>query len=265
MDRVVPLLAGREAIDPELVRAFVISIGAHLVVLVLLVAWPTSLDREDALVPVPAYIVGLVSPSPDSRILGVGPLAAKPKPAPVKVAPVPKPTVVKIPPPPKPKPVVKPKPKPAPVKVVPEPKPAVVKTPPPKPVAKPVVKPKPAPVKAVPVPTPAPPAPLKAAPVAGEARGLEFVLYYENMLDSIKANWVWAGRPGRLSVIVRFGIGADGTITGMSLVKSSGNESFDRSVLNAVVRSNDLGAPPPRYRKDFSRVELVFRAAEMGQ
>ncbi len=255
MDRVVPLLAGREAVDPELVRAFVISIGAHLVVLVLLVAWPTSLDRGDALVPVPAYVVGLVSPSPDSRILGVGPLAAKPKPVPVKVVPVPKPAVVKIPPPPKP--VIKPKPVPVVVKTPPPPKPK------PKPVVK--AKPPPTPVKAAPVPTPAPPAPLKAAPVAAEARGLEFVLYYENMLDSIKANWVWAGRPGRLSVVVRFGIGADGTIAGLGLVESSGNESFDRSVLNAVVRSNDLGAPPPRYRKDFSRVELVFRAAEMGQ
>ena len=273
MDTGVPVLFYRDRLDPDLIRATVLSLGAHLAVLALVVAWSALVRPQAALGPVVAYTVDLVSLDKRPDLRALGPLAPKPA---AKAAPNPvvKPVVKSAP-----KPVVKSAPKPV-VKAAPKPvaksapKPVVKAAP--KPVAKsapkPVVKAAPKPVaKSAPVATAAvesaAPVPAEAATghPGGEVRGVEFVRYYEHMLDRVKSSWVWVGSADELAVTVRFSIVGDGGVEGTALLSSSGNESFDSSVLAAVAGVRFLGPPPENYLGEFSDVELTFRASELRQ
>ena len=233
MDTGVPVLFYRDRLDPDLIRATVLSLGAHLAVLALVVAWSALVRPQAALGPVVAYTVDLVSLDKRPDLRALGPLAPKPA---AKAAPNP---VVK--------PVVKSAPKP------------VVKAAP-KPVAKS------APVATAAVESAAPvPAEAATGHPGGEVRGVEFVRYYEHMLDRVKSSWVWVGSADELAVTVRFSIVGDGGVEGTALLSSSGNESFDSSVLAAVAGVRFLGPPPENYLGEFSDVELTFRASELRQ
>lgn len=98
----------------------------------------------------------------------------------------------------------------------------------------------------------------------GVVKGMEFVIYQNRILSTIKDNWVWAGQRSNLKVIVHFGIKDNGEIAGLKIVQPSGDPSYDESVLRAVKKSSPLPAPPESYRKDFSDVELTFRPKDLG-
>jgi TonB family protein len=99
----------------------------------------------------------------------------------------------------------------------------------------------------------------------GDVRGIEFVRYYEQMINKIRANWVWVGEDQSLAVTVRFSIQTDGRVTNVRRSDSSGNLLFDQSVESAVRGVRDLGPPPDQYARDFSDVEVVFRAKDLAQ
>ncbi|TMA12671.1 MAG: TonB C-terminal domain-containing protein [Deltaproteobacteria bacterium] len=69
---------------------------------------------------------------------------------------------------------------------------------------------------------------------------------------------------GDLEVTVRFGIQENGEITGLKIVKRSGDPSYDDSVFRAVSKANPLPPPPESYRKDFMDVELTFRPKDLA-
>ena len=98
----------------------------------------------------------------------------------------------------------------------------------------------------------------------GVPKGIDFVRYQNQILTTIKNNWVWPGQRSNLLVIVRFNIKDSGEIVGLKLVQPSGNSSYDDSVLRAVRKSSPLPAPPDAVRKDFSDVELKFRPEDLG-
>lgn len=98
----------------------------------------------------------------------------------------------------------------------------------------------------------------------GVAKGMEYVIYQNRMLSTIKANWVWVGQRGNLRVVVRFNIRDSGDIVGLKIVQSSGNASYDDSVIRAVNKSSPLPAPPESVRKEFSEIELAFRPEDLG-
>jgi TonB family protein len=64
---------------------------------------------------------------------------------------------------------------------------------------------------------------------------------------------------------VRFSIQGDGRVVNVQRTASSGNQLFDESVEKAVRGVRDLGAPPQQYARDFSDVEVVFRAKDLAQ
>ena len=97
----------------------------------------------------------------------------------------------------------------------------------------------------------------------GMVKGVEFVVYYNKMLQLIKDRWAWAGRRTDLEVTVRFGIKENGEIGGLKITQRSGDASFDDSVMRAVRSANPLAPPPEAYRGDFSDVELTFRPADL--
>jgi colicin import membrane protein len=97
----------------------------------------------------------------------------------------------------------------------------------------------------------------------GTLRGLEFVVYYNQMLTRIKESWTYVGERADLRVTVRFSILDNGTITNIQLVERSGDPGYDASVERAVKRASPLEPPPEAYRKDFADVELTFRPADL--
>jgi TonB family protein len=250
-----PRITFEDSLDPELLRALVLSLGVHIAVIAAVVAWPDLVGQAPAATR-PVYTVALVSAADDSAILSIGPLARsapvavpKARPAPkirrlVDTKPAPKVVLKELP-------AVKPKAQaPAPPKKI------RAQPPPPVKVAKATTEPSQA--------RPAKPAVRAWQKAGGETRAPEFVSYYEQMLDSIKNHWVWVGDPaGDLAVTVRFGITEAGRLSGLRLVSSSGDGLFDRSVLAAVDSAAPLGSPPPAHRTEFADVEIVFKAEEL--
>ncbi|MDP2605402.1 MAG: cell envelope integrity protein TolA [Deltaproteobacteria bacterium] len=98
----------------------------------------------------------------------------------------------------------------------------------------------------------------------GVVKGMDFVIYQNRMLSTIKTNWVWVGQRSNLRVVVRFNIKDNGDIVGLKVVQASGNASYDDSVIRAVSKSSPLPAPPEAVRNDFSEVELAFRPEDLG-
>ncbi len=92
----------------------------------------------------------------------------------------------------------------------------------------------------------------------GIVRDREFVIYWNEMLGRIKERWTWIGKRTDLEVTVGFGVRANGEIFGLKLLKSSGDPSYDESVVRAV-RASSLPPPPARYARDFGNVEIEFR------
>ena len=98
----------------------------------------------------------------------------------------------------------------------------------------------------------------------GVVKGMEFVIYQNRMLNSIKDNWAWVGQKSNLRVVVHFSIKENGEISGLKIVQPSGDPSYDESVLRAVKKSSPLPPPPESSRKDFADVELTFRPKDLG-
>ena len=98
----------------------------------------------------------------------------------------------------------------------------------------------------------------------GVVKGMEFIVYQNQMLNSIKDNWAWVGQKSNLKVVVHFSIKENGEISGLKIVQPSGDRSYDESVLRAVKKSSPLPPPPESSRKDFADVELTFRPKDLG-
>ena len=94
-------------------------------------------------------------------------------------------------------------------------------------------------------------------------KGVEFLAYRNQLLSRIKDGWAWFGKRIDLEVTVGFGVGADGEIFGLKLLKASGDASYDESVVRAVRRASPLPPPPASYVRDFAEVEATFRPQDL--
>lgn len=94
----------------------------------------------------------------------------------------------------------------------------------------------------------------------GLVRGLEFILYTEQVKRRVKENWIVAEKKPGLAAIVRFGIEADGRVVDVELVQPSGDRAFDESTLRAVRSASPLPPPPSAYVHEFAtqKVEVAF-------
>ncbi len=97
----------------------------------------------------------------------------------------------------------------------------------------------------------------------GIVKGMDYVIYQNRMLSTIKNNWVWVGPRSNIKVVVHFNIKDNGEIVGLKIVQSSGNASYDDSVLRAVRKSSPLPALAESIRNGFSEVELAFRPEDL--
>ncbi len=97
----------------------------------------------------------------------------------------------------------------------------------------------------------------------GVLRGVEFLAYRNQMLNRIKEHWTWIRKPKDLEVTVGFGIGSDGEIFGLKLLKASGDASYDDSVVRAVRGASPLPPPPANHARDFAEVEVIFNSHDL--
>jgi colicin import membrane protein len=99
----------------------------------------------------------------------------------------------------------------------------------------------------------------------GVVKGMDYVIYQNRLLSTIKENWAWVGgQRSNLRIVVHFNIKENGEIIGLKVVQPSGDLSYDESVVRAVKKSSPLPPPPESVRKDFSEVELTFRPRDLG-
>src|SRR5438876_893723 len=98
----------------------------------------------------------------------------------------------------------------------------------------------------------------------GQLVGLDFMVYRQAVITTIKGQWtnVFA-RPG-LVAKVRFEIAPDGTVSDVRLEQSSGNSAYDLSAIRAVQHANPLPPPPARYASEFHEFLIEFRSEETG-
>ncbi len=99
---------------------------------------------------------------------------------------------------------------------------------------------------------------------AGELQDLQFLLYYRAVQQKIKDAWTFPGGSNDLTASVNFSIGPDGSLTGVKIRQSSGDNAFDDSVVRAIRRAAPFSAPPDKYRAEFqSGVAAIFRLGEL--
>jgi len=247
----------------------------------------------------------LVKPAPrhvKARIVSLEKSGAKAAARPATAAPKPQPPQPK-PEPPKPKPEP-PKPKPEPPKPKPEPPKPKPAPSPPKPQPKP--QPKPAPPK--PDPKVQEEARKKeqvrreaeqrqqqqreqqvreqkvreqqrleqemALAMAAEdealAEGAETTTYEEAIAMAIEDNWSRPPSARRdMQVVLRIQLIPTGEVVGVSVLKSSGDQAFDRSAINAVNKAARFpevaDAPPQVFERRLRTLQLVFRPEDLRQ
>ncbi len=92
----------------------------------------------------------------------------------------------------------------------------------------------------------------------------EFIAYRNTITNQVRSSWTWVGRRSDLKVEVNLSIRENGEIASMKLVGTSGDRSFDDSVLRAIKRASPLPPPPEAFRKDFADVNVRFSSKELG-
>ncbi len=98
----------------------------------------------------------------------------------------------------------------------------------------------------------------------GIVKGPEFIRYQNIIRDRVKSSWTWPERKADLKITVNVSIQENGEITGVRLVGTSGDRSFDDSVIRAIRKANPLPPPPEDYRADFLNVVLPFNSKDLG-
>jgi TolA protein len=97
----------------------------------------------------------------------------------------------------------------------------------------------------------------------GTLTDLQYLLYFRTVQQKVKDAWTFPGGSNDLSADVEFSIGADGSLNGVKIAKSSGDSAFDESVIRAIRRAAPFPPPPDRYRSQFSDVVSTFKLGEL--
>ena len=127
---------------------------------------------------------------------------------------------------------------------------------------------------------PAPPPPVVAArPGEGQGtagpgvggrgggifKGIEYAQYRNGMVQRIQNAWAWVGRRTDLTVTVQWTVQDSGEITGVKLIRNSGDASYDESVIRALKKVNPLPPLPEGFREQLRDWELDFTPKDLGR
>lgn len=124
----------------------------------------------------------------------------------------------------------------------------------PKPKSKPEPKPKPEPEqKTVKEGAPSPASNASASKAGSKAKGgaVSPAAYAKAVLKKVRAAKKKTGA-GKGAVVVGFTIGEDGSLAGVKVLQSSGNDSLDKIALDHIRRSAPFPAPPEGAERSYS-------------
>jgi colicin import membrane protein len=99
----------------------------------------------------------------------------------------------------------------------------------------------------------------------GIVRGLELIMYNDQIQRRVQTNWVVAEKKPGLVATVSFRIQPDGEMLDVELVKPSGDTAFDQSVVRAIKRTNPLPPPPQAYQQDFATQGVLMNFGGEGR
>ncbi len=97
----------------------------------------------------------------------------------------------------------------------------------------------------------------------GQVRGIEYLLYLNQMTARIKQHWAWAGTNRSLKAVVAFSVLENGEIVNVRTIVPSGDPTYDVSVERAVKAASPLPPPPAEYRREFAQVEYTFQPEDI--
>lgn len=96
----------------------------------------------------------------------------------------------------------------------------------------------------------------------GVVRPPEFFVYMKQLEDHIKSGWIWSDTNAALISQVVFDMAPDGKISGTRISRSSGNSSYDDSVLRAIAKASPAPIPPASVYQFFAQVRMTFDPRE---
>ena len=102
------------------------------------------------------------------------------------------------------------------------------------------------------------------------AEGGETSTYEDAIAEAIEDNWSRPPSARRdMQVVLRIQLIPTGEVVGVSVLKSSGDDAFDRSAVNAVNKAARFpevaDAPPQVFERRLRTLQLVFRPEDLRQ
>jgi TolA protein len=99
----------------------------------------------------------------------------------------------------------------------------------------------------------------------GAVRGIEFILYTQQLQRRVQESWIVAEKRPELVASVSFRIQADGEVQDIEMMKSSGDAAFDQSVLRAVRKAAPFPPPPQSYANEFATQKIFMNFGGEGR
>jgi TolA protein len=99
----------------------------------------------------------------------------------------------------------------------------------------------------------------------GSVRGLEFILYTQQLQRRVQESWIVTEKRPGLIAEVSFRIQADGEVQDVELMKSSGDVAFDQSVLRAIRKAAPFPSPPQAYAEEFATQKILMNFGGEGR
>lgn len=94
--------------------------------------------------------------------------------------------------------------------------------------------------------------------VNSEINDIDFGPYIKMVQRKIRENWDPPNGKENCRAVARFKINKDGTINGIKILKSSGNESYDNASIMAISKSSPAGALPINFKRNYIEIEFHF-------
>lgn len=89
--------------------------------------------------------------------------------------------------------------------------------------------------------------------------------YIKLLQNKIKSHWTWPERTEVLQAKIYIEIETDGRISKLELEETSGNQSFDNSMISTINNANPFPKPPANFYESVKRMHLVFDSRDNGR
>jgi len=103
----------------------------------------------------------------------------------------------------------------------------------------------------------------------GGMANLRFSQYYQSIYEKVYQSWTLPEyimeKEGSREAIVTIKVQRDGKILSAVFEKTSGNQQFDASVMNAIKKANPLPPLPDDFRESFLEIGVRFTPPQKGQ